>query len=110
MSLSMNAEVQASTLRLILEGELTRVDTAPFKEWATQQIEEHTPERVEVVCRDLNYLDSAGLGSLIYVRKIVGDQQVPFLLVEVGGWLKKFLQVTGLEKAFTSEPEVEKQN
>lgn len=112
MSLTMTADNGDDALRLVLVGQLTRVDTFPFKEWAVQQLDEHAPERVEVDCADLTYLDSAGLGSLIFLRKVVGERGGVMYLARVGGWLRKFLQVTGLEQALTAgagQP-TEKQN
>ncbi|MGE3165260.1 MAG: STAS domain-containing protein [Planctomycetota bacterium] len=110
MSLSMTADNRESVLSLILGGQLTRVDTIPFKEWAVGQIDEHGAGRVEVDCSDLTYLDSAGLGSLIFLRKVVGERGGAMVLTRVGGWLRKFLQVTGLEQALTvPNPVAEKQ-
>lgn len=101
MSLSMQAQRKEVFLFISLEGQLTRADTNSFKEWSAEQANEEGIERVEIDCSELTYLDSAGLGSLIYLRKVLDDRGVSLQLTEVSGWLKKFLQVTGLEQAFT---------
>ena len=59
-------------------------------------------KHVAVHCQKLSYIDSAGLGSFIYLRRTLQDGGHQFYLTAIGGWLKKFLQVTGLETTLTA--------
>ena len=97
MDLEKRAEVRDGVLVLRLMGELTGPQTAEFKAWATDQVK-NAPQEVQVDCEKLHFIDSRGLGCLIYVRKCVTEQEGSMILINVSGWLRKFLQVTGLEE------------
>ena len=99
MELNMQSEVQGDVRNMTLDGELTLTHSAGFKAWVTEQLETG-PYEVELDCRQLSYIDSTGLGALIFLRKRVLDHNGVLRLVHVSGWLRKFLQVTGLEETF----------
>ena len=100
MNLKISSERDGDTLTMTVEGELTRDSIDSFKSAATTGL---TPgDQLAVVCRDLSYVDSAGLGAFIFVRKAVLDQGGRFYLTSVGGWLQKFLEMTGLEQTLTA--------
>ncbi|MEM7165254.1 MAG: STAS domain-containing protein [Planctomycetota bacterium] len=101
MGLDMSANVDDSKLLVTLEGELTRPESIDFKNWVLGQMEAAEPSRIEVDCKQLSYVDSAGLGSLIFFHKLAADRQAQLCLVNISGWLAKFLHVTGLERTFT---------
>lgn len=102
MALEKCADPHDETLRITLSGELTRPECAAFKTWVLQQMDDHRPVRVEVDCQHLQYIDSAGLGSLIFFQKVATERQSALRLVQISGWLQKFLNVTGLEQTFTA--------
>ena len=111
MNLQMRSETQGNTLVISLEGELTLTQSPALRTWITEQLE-NGPGNVDVNCRQLSYVDSTGLGALIFLRKAVLDQSGSLRLIQVSGWLRKFLQVTGLEEAFNtgeSKPQHEPQ-
>ncbi len=85
---------------IVLSGELTREACREFREWAGSQVQ--SGRQLEMNCRDLTYLDSAGLGAFIHLRKLVLEKGGRFQLAGVGGWLEKFLQVTGLAETFAA--------
>ena len=99
MSLKMSSELRDDTLVILLDGELTSSESPDFKTWVTGQLD-GTPARVELDCHEVLYIDSTGLGSLIFLRKAVLDGGGSLRLTRVSGWLLKFLQVTGLEETF----------
>ncbi len=96
------SEVRGETLVLRLEGELAGEASQEFKSWAATQLREG-PSQVEVDCEKLSYIDSSGLGSLIYLRKCAIDREGELRLTQISDWLSKFLQVTGLLTTFCGE-------
>ncbi|MCI0652189.1 MAG: STAS domain-containing protein [Planctomycetes bacterium] len=95
----MNAERTEAGWDLRLAGELTQSDAARFKSWVVETVGK-TAAAVALDCEGLTYLDSSGLGALVFVRKKIIDLGGVLYLTKTGGWLKKFLEVTGLEEAF----------
>ncbi len=107
MDLEKRSEVTGSVLTLHLIGELTGPETPKFKEWVTELCQEHDVNVIELNCSRLHFIDSNGLGSLIFVRKQAIDTEAELRLTEVSGWLRKFLQVTGLEETFCGTPDLD---
>ncbi len=101
MGLEMNAERAGYVLQMCLSGELTRDETAAFRSWAENQMGDQG-DQIEIDCSALTYIDSAGLGSLIYLRKRVHEGNGTLQLTNISGWLQKFLEVTGLAETFTN--------
>ncbi|MEM7261119.1 MAG: STAS domain-containing protein [Planctomycetota bacterium] len=111
MDLEKRCEVgEDGALTLHLIGELTGPETGEFKSWVTECLGERSASVVQINCHRLHFIDSSGLGSLIFARKQVLDAGGELRLVEVSGWLRKFLQVTGLEETFCSELTTEDQD
>lgn len=106
MDLEMWSETTERGLTLHLAGELTGPETAKFKVWAKEQLAS-AATIVLIDCSRLHFIDSSGLGALIFVRKAVTEQSGTMQLTEVSGWLRKFLQVTGLEETFCGETEAQ---
>ncbi|MFN0057259.1 MAG: STAS domain-containing protein [Planctomycetota bacterium] len=103
MNFEKRVERQESTLIITLMGELTSPETPEFKTWVTRLLDP-APSRVEVRCGDLRFIDSSGLGALLYLYKHVKSRGGQLRLVEVCGWLQKFLRITGLEEKFCEAP------
>lgn len=103
MEFQMNSRREDGTLRLTLAGELNRSGTHEFKQWAVAQLEDGV-DRVEIDCQALEYVDSAGLGAFIFLRQRVADHGGQLHLTRISGWLRKFLEVTGLLDAFNAAP------
>lgn len=101
MDIEWRSMVQGDTTVILVAGELTRESCPEFRTWASDAV--RAASNVEMNCRDLTYLDSAGLGSFILLRKLVLQSGGRFQLSGVGGWLQKFLQVTGLEATFAMQ-------
>ena len=101
MKLNMNSTREGETLAIVLEGELTLTESPSFKSWVTRELDSaESPREVAVDCDQIEYIDSTGLGALIFLRKAVLDRGGKLRLTRVSGWLRKFLQVTGLERTF----------
>lgn len=104
MDLEMWSERDERGLRFVLAGELTGPETAKFKSWVSEELEDNVT-RLYVDCSKLHFIDSSGLGALIFLRKLLSEKDGEMTLVEVSGWLRKFLQVTGLEETFCGDTE-----
>ena len=103
MKLQKRADHSGDTLVVTLVGELTMSESAEFRTWIQEHLE-GAPANVDVDCNGLAYIDSTGLGALVFVRKAVTARGGRLCLTRVSGWLKKFLQVTGLERTFVAPP------
>jgi len=105
MDLEKRHEVTERVLKLHVSGELTGPETPAFRDWVTGLSQEVEVDMIEIDCSRLHFIDSNGLGALIFVRKLAIDVGSEMRLTKVSGWLRKFLQVTGLEETFCGDTE-----
>ncbi len=104
MDVELRAEVLPDGLVLHIAGELTGPNVGEFKNWIQNEIDE-AEGPIRVNCSKLHFIDSSGLGAFIFLQKKLEDRGLKLILCEVSGWLRKFLQVTGLEEALGAKPE-----
>ncbi|MDF3128264.1 WecB/TagA/CpsF family glycosyltransferase [Kiritimatiellaeota bacterium B1221] len=93
------------TLRLIPPAELTVVTLPEWKEKTQQILSRRSEEikRIELDCAKLTFLDSAGLGYLMRMRKEVHEASLEWAVLQLNGAPLLTIQLARVEKILLSE-------
>lgn len=80
-------------------GELDVYNTKKFKE---KSIKLYEKDKKDILfdCKDLEYLDSTGLGSLIYILKEVEKNDNKIVIENLNPQIMKLFKITKLEDMF----------
>lgn len=86
-------------LVLYPKGELDVYNTKKFKE---KSIKFYEKDKKDILfdCKDLEYLDSTGLGSLIYILKEVEKNDNKIVIENLNPQIMKLFKITKLEDMF----------
>ena len=99
ITLDNNGQVGKS--RIVLSGEID-ISTAPEFKTKLHELIGDGDSDIELLCEDLSYIDSAGLGILVGALKKVKmhhDVYIYYLRDNI----KKLFEITGLDKVFILE-------
>ena len=91
------------TLRFTLSGRMDALSSPLFLKLWEKEKEGRKFQRVEIDCRDLQYLSSAGLRVLMIIQKDLGKDAM--VLLHVPDEIREILSVTGTKIPFRSDPE-----
>ncbi|WP_322621941.1 STAS domain-containing protein [Aedoeadaptatus coxii] len=91
-------------LLLILSGEMDMYYTPKFKEEALQAYEED-PKDILIDAKNLNYIDSTGLGGFIHLMNAVKQNSHTITLADLQPNVKKLFTITKLDKLFILQGE-----
>ena len=86
-------------LILYPKGELDVYNTKKFKEKSIK-IYEKNKKNILFDCKELEYLDSTGLGSLIYILKEVEKDNNKIIIENLNPSIMKLFKITKLEDMF----------
>ena len=86
-------------LTLYPKGELDVYNTKKFKEKSIK-IYEKNKKNILFDCKELEYLDSTGLGSLIYILKEVEKDNNKIVIENLNPSIMKLFKITKLEDMF----------
>ena len=94
--LAIKVERGAPTARLALDGEVD-LATAPKLSAAFADLLEDRPDRIELDCANLRFLDSSGLQVLVAAWDSMKDRAtMPVVLTNVSPLIKQVLEACGL--------------
>lgn len=88
--------------KVILSGEIDIFSSADVKTQLTQLMEEKAAD-MRVDCKQLEYIDSTGLGALVGVLKNVKGHGKTLYLSSVKPNILKLFRITNLDKVFVLE-------
>ncbi len=91
---------------LTLSGEHTSDDIDQFKRVVTDRIA-NGARHVLLDCEHLEFVDSEGLESWLWVREQIGGDAGQLRLVRPDDNVSKILEITRLENAFEAHPSIE---
>ncbi|RBY88228.1 anti-sigma factor antagonist [Blastococcus sp. TBT05-19] len=95
-------EVDGSTVRLAVDGELTDAARRPLVRTLTDLLlAEHDLQQVELHLAGVGFMNSAGLAVLVQLQKMVVPRAIEMVLVEPPSTVTRPLQLTGLWHRFT---------
>ena len=99
----MNFEIEkkytGGVWQVSLAGEIDIFNSSEMKNQLGQLMEEQSAD-VHVDCKNLEYIDSTGLGALVAVLKNVKSQGKEMSLFEVKPNILKLFRITNLDKVF----------
>lgn len=94
-------EIEERTDKTIIKlfGELDIYVSSEFKE-EMLEILEKTKDHLYLDLKDLEYIDSTGLGALIALVKAAGEKDKKVYLKDVNERIRKLFKITALEDMF----------
>ena len=95
---NIKAVLSGGTLRFTLSGRIDSLSSPLFLElWEKKKASEKV-HRVEIDCKDLQYISSAGLRVLMMMKKDLGKDAM--VLLNVSDEVREILSATGFEDYF----------
>lgn len=89
-----------NSIVIYLSGELDIYTSQKFKE-KLYGIADSTDSDILIDCKDLNYIDSTGLGIFVGALKRAKQRDKEISLRNLKENVKKLFNITGLERVFT---------
>ena len=99
MEFKLESKITDEFLILYPKGELDDYNTKKFKEKSIK-IYEKNKKNILFDCKELEYLDSTGLGSLIYILKEVEKDENKIVIENLNPSIMKLFKITKLEDMF----------
>jgi anti-sigma B factor antagonist len=100
---SVRTEQRGATAVVVPSGELD-IDTARALEQGLDRAFDSGSDRVVLDLRELEFLDSSGLRSLLLARRRAEDARKPFALVAGSHELERTLEIAGVHSIFDWTP------
>lgn len=99
MKLILDSKVEDDKLVLYPKGELDVYNSSKFKEEA---LEIYNKNKLDIIIdgKELEYLDSTGLGSLIYLLKILKNDEKKIIIKNLSSSIEKLFVITKLDEMF----------
>ena len=101
---TLNIKDEGDQLRLSPCGEMDMYYTAQFKEEAISAYDAHKKD-ILIDCKDLNYVDSTGLGGFIFLLNHMKEEGNKVRMENLDPNVKKLFTITKLDQLFQIEGE-----
>lgn len=101
MSLEVNIKLdeKENIWNVIPSGEIDIYTSPKFKQRVLDVFDEEEKDLL-IDCKNLEYMDSTGLGSLIYILKKVKEKDHKIYIDNIKPNIKKLFDITKLDKLF----------
>ena len=99
MDFELKKKYDGEAWRVTLSGEIDIYNSAELKTKLTQLMEEHIAD-VHADCKELEYIDSTGLGALVGALKHIKSHEKELHLSNVKPNISKLFRITSLDKVF----------
>ena len=103
ITLDNNGQVGKS--RIVLSGEID-ISTAPEFKTKLHELIGDGDSDIELLCEDLSYIDSAGLGILVGALKKVKMHHHDVYIYYLRDNIKKLFEINPMDKVFILEEEI----
>jgi anti-sigma B factor antagonist len=100
-----NQEDNANGCTLYLRGELDLSKAEQFRS-LVYPLADNVDKTLTINLRDLRYIDSTGIGILVYILKKRDKLNAPFFLEEIPPKIKRIFDITGISKFLVSNPDM----
>lgn len=100
--LKFKQENHGDSVRLSLSGEVDIYTSQELKENLYSIVEKNQTDLI-IDCRELNYIDSTGLGIFVGALKKAKQYDRKMVITGLKDNIKKLFIITGLDKVFTIE-------
>ena len=104
--LDYDMDVQNNRWNVTLAGEIDIFDSPELKARLTALLEEKDAD-LYLQCKNLEYIDSTGLGALVGVLKTVNSNGREMHLISIKPNIQKLFKITNLDKVFILEDGVD---
>jgi anti-sigma B factor antagonist len=101
--LSVEEKRSASEVVLVLAGEIDMATARELRAAAERSLAE-SPGRLVLDFKGITFCDSQGLSTLIALNRELSAAGSHLVLTDVGDFMGRLLEITGLGAAFTVEP------
>ena len=99
MDFEIESTYDGSSWRVNISGEIDIYNSTDMKTKMAQLMDEHIAD-VHLDCKNLEYIDSTGLGALVGVLKHVKGHGKEMHLFNVKANISKLFRITNLDKVF----------
>lgn len=108
MSFSIDAAVSGNHAVVVVHGEIDAHTAPALKERLLGLVDEGI-DRAVVDMREVTFIESVGLGTLVAVRKRLrpSDKSLCLVLSDEQSVIRRTFEITGLDKVFPVHPDVE---
>jgi anti-sigma B factor antagonist len=101
-SIDSNFNAEENCWNVFVNGEIDIFNSDSFKTDLLKLISDKQAN-VRMDCRNLSYIDSTGLGSMVGVLKNIKQYGGEFIILNLKSSLNKLFKITNLDKAFKIE-------
>ena len=101
-SIESNFNSEKNGWDVFVKGEIDIFNSDSFKAYLLKLISEKQAD-VRLDCRNLTYIDSTGLGSMVGALKNIKQYGGEFIILNLKSSLNKLFKITNLDKAFKIE-------
>ncbi len=104
MDFKLEFEEKKEKIEVKLQGELDIYSNVEFK---MKTIKEYKKKKLDILldCTELTYIDSTGLGSIIYLLNVLGEDGKKIYVRNLKDNLRKLFKITKLDELLIFEGE-----
>ncbi len=99
LNISIKFDEEKNSWMVIPKGEVDIYTSPKFKKALTEAFEEKETNII-IDGKELEYVDSTGLGVLISILKRVKEKNYEITIINIKSNIKKLFDITGLDKVF----------
>jgi anti-sigma B factor antagonist len=97
--LKMIEEVLSDSVKVTLNGEIDIYTSNELKEKLYNIVDTNQKDLI-IDCKELNYIDSTGLGIFVGALKKAKQHEKKIVIINLKDNIKKLFTITGLDKVF----------
>lgn len=97
--LKMAEEILSNSVKVTLNGEIDIYTSNELKEKLYSIVDTNQKDLI-IDCKELNYIDSTGLGIFVGALKKAKQYEKKIVIVNLKDNIKKLFTITGLDKVF----------
>ena len=101
MDLKLEIKKEKDYTHIIVHGEIDLYNANELKEKVNMSTDRAASSNVIIDLKDVEYIDSTGLGILIGIKRRVNEKGGRLILVLYSDRINKLFEITGLNKIFT---------
>lgn len=105
LEIEINLDENQNNWIIVPKGEIDIYTSPKFKQKVLDAFDKEDKDLL-IDCSDLDYMDSTGLGSLIYILKKVKEKDHKIYIENVKPNIKKIFDITKLDKLFIIRGEI----
>ncbi len=89
--------IDRNSYEILLKGDLDISSAEKFKSEVKELLKSEVRD-VYLNCKDLDYIDSTGIGSIISILNVVREKNKNIFILNSSNSMKKLMKISGLDK------------